>query len=78
MNKPIILLISAKAQHGKDSFADAFIKKAQGVCGYKCLRIKYGDFVKMVATTYYNWNGEIDEVGRRFITEIRNKNRKKK
>ena len=47
MNKPIILLISAKAQHGKDSFADAFIKEAQGVCGYRCLRIKYGDFVKI-------------------------------
>ena len=78
MNKPIILLISAKAQHGKDSFADAFIKEAQGICGYRCLRIKYGDFVKMVATTYYNWNGEKDEVGRRFITETRNRVRKKK
>ena len=78
MNKPIILLISAKAQHGKDTFADAFIKEAQGVCGYRCLRIKYGDFVKMVVTTYYNWNGEKDEIGRRFITEIRNRIRKKK
>lgn len=78
MNKPIILLISAKAQHGKDTFADAFIKEAQGICGYRCLKIKYGDFVKMVAATYYNWNGEKDKVGRRFITETRNGVRKKK
>ena len=78
MIKPIVLLISGKAESGKDSFADAFIKEAQGVYGYRCLRIKYGDFVKMVATTYYNWNGEKDEIGRRFITETRNRVRKKK
>lgn len=72
MNKPIGLLISGKAESGKDSFADIFTKIAQEN-HYKCLKIKYGDFVKMVATTYYNWNGKKDEFGRRFITKIRNR-----
>ena len=78
MIKPIVLLISGKAESGKDSFADAFIKEAQEICRYRCLKIKYGDFVKMVATTYYNWNGEKDELGRRFITKIGDRVRKKK
>ena len=40
----------------------AFIKKAQEIYGYRCLKVKYGDFVKMVAVTYYNWNGEKDNL----------------
>ena len=48
MNKPIVLLISAKAEHGKDSFADAFIEEAQNKLGFRCLRIKYGDILKFV------------------------------
>ena len=36
MNKPIVLLISAKAEHGKDSFADAFIEEAQNKLGLSC------------------------------------------
>lgn len=67
MNKPIILLISAKAQHGKDSFADAFIDEAQNKLGFRCLRIKYGDVLKFVAKQYYNWNGEKDENGRTLL-----------
>ena len=70
MNKPIILLISAKAQHGKDTFADAFIKEAQGVCGYRCLRIKYGDILKYVCKEYFGWNGEKDEVGRQMLQQV--------
>lgn len=70
LEMPIVLLISGKAEHGKDSFADSFIKEAQDRLGYRCLRIKYGDFVKMVATTYYNWNGEKDEKGRHLLQKI--------
>jgi hypothetical protein len=70
MNKPIVILISAKAQHGKDSFADAFIKEAQDKLGFRCLRIKYGDFVKMVATSYYGWNGKKDEAGRELLQKL--------
>ena len=61
MKRPIVILISGKAEHGKDAFADAFIKEAQGVQGFRCLRIKYGDVLKFVAKQYYDWNGEKDE-----------------
>ena len=53
-------------------------KSLSGSLGRNLRDTPYGDFVKMVATTYYNWNGEKDEIGRRFITEIRNRIRKKK
>lgn len=69
MIKPIILLISAKAQHGKDSFADAFIKEASEQ-KYRCLRIKYGDILKYVCKEYFGWNGEKDEVGRQMLQQV--------
>lgn len=72
MDKPIVLLISGKAESGKDLFADEFMKQAQNMYGCKSLKIKYGDFVKMIASTYYSWNGEKDEVGRRIVTKNRN------
>ena len=34
LEMPIVLLISGKAEHGKDSFADSFIKEAQDRLGY--------------------------------------------
>ena len=45
MNKPIILLISAKAQHGKDTFATEFTKEAKNEMGFRVLTIKYGDIL---------------------------------
>lgn len=69
MKKPIILLISGKAESGKDSFADAFIEEVDSQ-NKKCLKIKYGDFVKMIASTYYNWNGEKDECGRQLLQKL--------
>ena len=58
MNKPIVLLISAKAQHGKDSFAEAFTKEAQDRLGFRCLTIKYGDILKYVGREYFGWDGK--------------------
>ena len=78
MNKPMILLISAKAQHGKDTFATEFTKEAKNEMGFRVLTIKYGDILKYVCKEYFGWNGEKDETGRRFITETRNRIRKKK
>ena len=63
MNKPIIFLVSGKAESGKDTFATA-LEKVADKRHKKTLRIKYGDFVKMVAKTYYGWSGEKDEHGR--------------
>jgi len=70
MNKPIVLLISAKAEHGKDSFADAFIEEAQNKLGFRCLRIKYGDILKFVCKEYFGWDGNKDEAGRQMLQQV--------
>lgn len=63
-NKPVVIMISAKAQHGKDTFADTFIENANN---YRCLKIKYGDVLKFIAKEYFSWNGEKDEKGRQLL-----------
>ena len=42
-----VILISGKAQHGKDTFAD-FFKTTAEIHKKKCLIIKYGDILKFV------------------------------
>lgn len=64
-----VILISGKAQHGKDTFADFFRMVAEGN-SKKCLTIKYGDILKFVARQYYNWNGEKDLPGRTLLQNL--------
>lgn len=76
---PIILLISGKAESGKDTFANAFKYRAEEI-GKKTLIIKYGDLVKFVASKYYDWDGNKDEKGRHLLqwlgTDLGRKNNK--
>ena len=60
MKKPIIVLISGKAEHGKDAFADAFIKEAGDKQGFRCLRIKYGDKLKFVCVPDCRFPNELE------------------
>lgn len=69
VNKPKIILISGKAQSGKDTFAKFFKERAREL-GKKCFIIKYGDLLKYVLKTYYGWNGEKDEQGRYMLQHI--------
>ena len=69
MSKPIIITISAKAQHGKDSFAKAF-KNETSKLHYRTLIIHYGDILKYVCKQYFGWNGEKDEVGRSILQRV--------
>lgn len=68
MNRPIVLLISAKAQHGKDTFATAFTDVAKEK--YKVLTIKYGDILKYVCKEYFGWSGQKDEIGRQILQQV--------
>ena len=70
MNRPIVITVSAKAQHGKDSFATAF-KKIAEENENKVLIIHYGDILKYVCKQYFGWNGEKDEVGRTLLQHVR-------
>jgi hypothetical protein len=65
MKKPKIILISGKAQSGKDEFAKLLIERTQNK--NKCLRIGYGDFVKFVCEKYFGWDGIKNEEGRKIL-----------
>ncbi len=64
-----VILISGKAQHGKDTFAE-FFKATAEVHKKKCLIIKYGDILKFVCKEYFNWNGQKDWIGRTLLQTV--------
>ena len=55
-----VIVISGKAQHGKDTTA-GFLKDTLEADGYSVLIAHYGDLVKYVCKMYLGWNGEKDE-----------------
>lgn len=69
MIRPIIITVSAKAQHGKDSFADAFSKIASEK-HHRVLVIHYADILKYVCKQYFNWDGNKDERGRTILQRV--------
>jgi hypothetical protein len=64
-----ILLISGKAQSGKDSTAN-ILQKHHEEKGLKSVVIHYGDFLKYVCAKYFGWNGKKDEEGRQTLQQI--------
>ena len=64
-----IILISGKAQHGKDT-CGKFFDNALREKGYSTKTIHFGDALKYVCSQYYNWNGEKDEVGRTLLQMV--------
>ena len=64
-----IILISGKAQHGKDTFANLLVKNFEKA--NKSYRIiHFGDAVKYVAKNFFGWNGKKDEVGRAILQKV--------
>ena len=64
-----IILISGKAQHGKDTAAQ-LLKKAMEADGKRVLIAHYADLLKYLCKTYFGWNGEKDEQGRELLQRI--------
>lgn len=64
-----VILISGKAGHGKDTAAK-FLADALRSDGYSVLITHYGDLVKYVCQTFFDWNGEKDEYGRSLLQYI--------
>jgi hypothetical protein len=65
----VIIPISGKAQHGKDSFAKLLnieLKKLN----QNVLIVHYADAVKMVAKDWFGWDGNKDEAGRTLLQQI--------
>lgn len=64
-----VILISGKAQHGKDTTA-SIIRDALEADRYKVLIAHYGDLVKYVCSTFFGWNGEKDDAGRTLLQYV--------
>ena len=70
MNKDLkIFLISGKARHGKDTFAQILYDDLK-LGGNRVLLCHYADLVKYIAKTFFSWNGEKDEEGRTILQYI--------
>lgn len=61
-----IILISGKAQHGKDT-CGVMLEKELEQKGKKTQIVHFGDPVKFVCSKYYGWNGEKDKAGRSIL-----------
>lgn len=64
-----VICISGKAQHGKDTVAN-MMKEAIEQSGEKVLIIHYADLLKYICTTYYGWDGEKNDYGRRLLQDV--------
>lgn len=65
MNKRIIL-ISGKAESGKDTLANILSEYSQS----RAMVIHYADILKYIAKMYWGWSGEKDEIGRSLLQNV--------
>lgn len=64
-----VICISGKAQHGKDTSA-GYLKEFLEARGKKVLIAHYGDLVKYVCKTFFDWDGQKDEKGRTLLQYV--------
>lgn len=64
-----IILISAKARHGKDSVAE-ILKKLMEQNNKKVLITHYADLLKYICKTFFGWDGVKDDKGRSILQRV--------
>ena len=64
-----ILAISGKAQHGKDTFAE-LLREELVSRGHRVLVTHYADLLKYICKTFFHWDGNKDEAGRRILQYV--------
>lgn len=64
-----IVCISGKAQHGKDTTA-SMIRECLEERGEKVLVVHYADLLKYICRTFFGWDGNKDEKGRRILQYV--------
>lgn len=64
-----ILCISGHAQNGKDTFAN-FALEYLRERGDKVLVTHYADLLKYMCKTFFDWNGEKDDLGRGILQKV--------
>ena len=64
-----VVLISGKAQHGKDTIGEMVANELRDM-GKRVLVTHYSDLVKYICKTFFDWNGEKDEKGRTLLQYV--------
>lgn len=64
-----VILISGKARHGKDTLAGMMENYLEDR-GSSVLIAHYGDLVKYVCKTFFDWDGNKDEAGRTLLQYV--------
>ena len=64
-----IVLISGKAEAGKTTAAN-LLKKFLELDGKRVAKVAYADYLKSMAKSFYNWNGEKDDAGRALLQRL--------
>ena len=64
-----VICISGKAQHGKDTTA-GYLKDVLEERGNRVLIAHYGDLVKYICKTFFEWDGNKDETGRNLLQYV--------
>jgi hypothetical protein len=61
-----IFLISGKARNGKDATADILQYYLKG----KSIKLAFADYLKILATKYFSWDGVKDDKGRDILQKL--------
>lgn len=64
-----VILISAKARHGKDLCA-SILKREYEAQGKRVLITHYADYLKFICKNYFGWDGNKDETGRSILQKV--------
>ena len=64
-----VILVSGKAQSGKDTTAKELQKKLMRD-NHSVLVTHYADLLKFICTNYFGWNGVKDEEGRQMLQHV--------
>lgn len=64
-----VILISGKAQNGKDTVA-GIMQTQLKTDGKRVLITHYADLLKYICTNYFDWDGNKDEAGRRMLQYV--------
>ena len=64
-----VILISGKAQHGKDAAATMMSEQLKAD-NHKVLITHYADLLKYICRSYFGWDGVKDETGRRMLQYV--------
>lgn len=64
-----VILISGKAQHGKDTSA-SLMQASLKECGHRVLITHYADLLKYICKSYFGWDGVKDKDGRMMLQHV--------